>query len=575
MIFNMKVKIVFVLSIFAFTKMVCCQTSCIDVFYFRSQEQIDSFIFKYPDCSVLDGSVTIFGGNITNTDSLYHIKKIKGDLVIHYGKRLKSIDGLKNCDTITGKLTINQNDSLFNFSAFNTLNYAKLIEITSNKNLTIIDGFDSIQNLEKLLISGNSKLRNIYGFNQLKVINVLNISLNRKSKEINGFHNLQDCGVLSISNNDSLSQMLAFNSLIHLNSLFIAINNSLLELDGLQKLKSIAGDCQFSSLSNLEKMSEMDSLEYIGGFFQFSNLGRLKTLPKFKKLKRVDGSLHISECGSLNAVSAFDALRVIKGQFLMRNNSSITSINGFRALDSCLYNFVIDGGNKLKVIDGFDNLKYIEASLTLNAFDLESINGFWSLHEIRGDQNGDSTQWINFALQTGKVKSISEFSNLKKVRGILLNRNQELDNIVGFDNVDTSYIKFIKFANNEKLTLCKSDFLCSYLENPNHEANLSGNAPGCNTREEILASCTSGTQEWHATITANGVYPNPCPLNTTLWFEGWEADFDLSLYNSMGSVVYKGAQHNPVSLPVSVGGMYFYKVQAAGKSGSGAVVVTE
>ncbi len=550
------------------------QTVCTGNFLFRTQSRVDSFNILYPGCSILDGSLTILGSNVTNLDSLYGIKKVNRDLIINYTKNLKSIVGLSGVDTILGRLVIGQNDSIYYLSSFNKLKYTRTVEITNNHKLVLISGFDSIFTCENLNITGNSRLKELSGFGNISIVGKLGVSGNKRMEQLIGFDNLKSCDDMAISYNDSLKFIAAFNDLLNLKSLFIFRNN-LLEINAFSKLKSISGDCQFSSLSNLEKMSEMDSLEYIGGFFQFSNLGRLKTLPKFKNLKRVDGSLHISECGSLNAVSAFDELRVIKGQFLMRNNSNITSINGFRTLDSCLYNFVIDGGNKLKVIDGFDKLKYIDASLTLNAFDLESIGGFWSLHEIRGDQNGDSTQWINFTLQTGKVKSISEFSNLKKVRGILLNRNQELDNIVGFDNVDTSYIKFIKFANNEKLTLCKSDFLCSYLENPNHEANLSGNAPGCNTREEILASCTSGTQQWHATITANGVYPNPCTLNTTLWFEGWEADFDLTLYNSMGSVVYKGAQHNPVSLPVSVGGMYFYKVQAAGKSGSGAVVVTE
>ena len=147
--------------------------------------------------------------------------------------------------------------------------------------------------------------------------------------------------------------------------------------------------------------------------------------------------------------------------------------------------------------------------------------------------------------------------------------------ISGLDNIDTAILYDLQFLHNDSLRICNSKMVCDYLSNETKLNYFYKNAPGCNSREEILASCITGTDEWHTTITANGVYPNPCPLNAPLWFEGWDADFDLTLYNSLGSVVYKGAQHNPVSLPVSIGGLYFYKVQAAGKSGSWAVVVTE
>ncbi len=107
------------------------------------------------------------------------------------------------------------------------------------------------------------------------------------------------------------------------------------------------------------------------------------------------------------------------------------------------------------------------------------------------------------------------------------------------------------------------------------KASLRENAPGCNTREEILASCTTVTNEWYTNSTATSVFPNPCPLNSSLWFPGQEADFHLTLYTSTGQKAFEGTVSNPVNLPVNRTGLYHYRLTSDGKQTSGAVVVME
>ena len=77
-----------------------------------------------------------------------------------------------------------------------------------------------------------------------------------------------------------------------------------------------------------------------------------------------------------------------------------------------------------------------------------------------------------FQFQAHKLKSVKDFSNLRKVRGMWVNRNHELTDLSGFDNIDTSYIRYIVLKENEKLELCNSKFLCSYLDNPKHKASI-------------------------------------------------------------------------------------------------------
>lgn len=336
------------------------------------------------------------------------------------------------------------------------------------------------------------------------------------------------------------------------------------------------GGLQIEDEIFLELFKGFDYLRYTQGL-QFSNMYVLAELPKFENLIRVDGSLYISNAYQLNSISAFQNVKIVEGQLGLTSNIEMATVDAFQNLDSCYNSVIIEGANKLKTINGFQNLRYIDRSLTIFSAYLEEINGFQSLVEIAGlkNQEVDTTQWINFQFQAHKLKSVKDFSNLRKVRGMWVNRNHELTDLSGFDNIDTSYIRYIVLKENEKLELCNSKFLCSYLDNPKHKASIFSNAPGCNTREEILASCTTGTDEEYTSSNTAGVFPNPCPLNSSLWFTGEETDFHLTLYNSTGQKTFEGKVSNPVNLPVNQSGLYYYKSTSAGKQKSGALVVIE
>ena len=553
-----------------------CQDSCPGNIVFRRQSQVDSFPILNPGCKVVNGFITITGNDIKNLDSLSSIREVKGDLVVRYTTKLKSLNGLSNIENIALAFIVIFNDSLQVIDQFNALKSASYIDIQDNNQLTAIYGFNDVTTTGKITLQDHKKLESINAFHGLNKASDIIITNNKILKSIFGFNSGVDYGVLRIDNNPLLEKLIGFDKVKKIKSIRIG-DNAVRELHGFFELDSIwKGGLQIEDERFLEIFNGFDSLRYCQGL-QFSNLYLLKELPKFENLERVDGSLNVSDANQLNSISAFRNVKIVDGQLRLSSIIEMTSVDAFQNLDSCLSSVIIVGVNKLKTINGFQKLTYIDEVFDLFSASLEEINGFQSLTEIAGlkNQEVDSNQWINFQFQAHKLKSIKDLSNLKRVRGISFRGNYELTDFSPLDNLDTSYVKYVDMWGNLKLQTCNTKFLCAFLENKAKKAYLRDNAPGCNTREEILASCTTGTQEWHATITANGVYPNPCPLNTTLWFEGWEADFDLTLYNSMGSVVYKGSQQNPVSMPVSVGGMYFYKVQADGKVGSGAVVVTE
>ncbi len=67
-----------------------------DGIIFNSQSEIDSFPINYPNCTEIEGFVTISGEGITNLDSLHSITSIDRGLAIVQNPKITDISGLSN-----------------------------------------------------------------------------------------------------------------------------------------------------------------------------------------------------------------------------------------------------------------------------------------------------------------------------------------------------------------------------------------------------------------------------------------------------------------------------------------------
>ncbi len=88
---------------------------------FETQAQIDSFQVNYPNCTQLEGDVTISGSNITNLNGLSVVTSIEGDIEINGNDALTSLTGLENVTSIEGGIEIVKNDALIKLSPRNIL----------------------------------------------------------------------------------------------------------------------------------------------------------------------------------------------------------------------------------------------------------------------------------------------------------------------------------------------------------------------------------------------------------------------------------------------------------------------
>jgi hypothetical protein len=131
-------------------------------YYLRTQQEIDSFQFDYPECHELSGNVSISGNDITNLNGLNVITSIGGILEIIENPNLASLTGLDNLVSVDEILYIRINDLLNDLQGLNGLISlgGHDLWIEGNNNLHSLSGIDSInaQTINFLLIANNPVL---------------------------------------------------------------------------------------------------------------------------------------------------------------------------------------------------------------------------------------------------------------------------------------------------------------------------------------------------------------------------------------------------------------------------------
>ncbi len=74
---------------------------------------------------------------------------------------------------------------------------------------------------------------------------------------------------------------------------------------------------------------------------------------------------------------------------------------------------------------------------------------------------------------------------------IIIDNNYSLTSLWGLENVNPGYIEELIIINNPFLTTCDIQSICEYLANPGAVVQISNNAPGCDSVEELTEVCES------------------------------------------------------------------------------------
>jgi hypothetical protein len=106
-------------------------------YYFSSQADIDNFQTIYPNCTELEGNMTISGNDITDLNELNVVTSIAGDLSIHSNSGLTSLAELDNVTSIGGILYINDNNALTSLSGLDNIDAGSINNLLISNNDTL------------------------------------------------------------------------------------------------------------------------------------------------------------------------------------------------------------------------------------------------------------------------------------------------------------------------------------------------------------------------------------------------------------------------------------------------------
>lgn len=234
-----------------------------------TQTQVDNFVLAFPDCTTIEGSVTILYAEqdpIVELNGLSNITSIEGNLDISGHLLIDSLQGLENLQRITGNLRLHHNENLADLSVFNQIDTLGGLEIAFNPALEKLNGFNLLPSIQgNLRIESNATLAEIRGFDQLVSVGQnIRILENPQLTSIEGFSALVEIGQnLDISHNKSLLAVEDFEQLQWVgDSLQWANNDSLLALPAMPALDSIFGSLILTGLPMVEEFS-FPNLAYI------------------------------------------------------------------------------------------------------------------------------------------------------------------------------------------------------------------------------------------------------------------------------------------------------------------------
>jgi hypothetical protein len=480
--------LVFILVIF---QMMMYSQSCLpDGFTFQFQEDIDDFQADHPNCTEIEGNVTIKEYRIKNLDGLSALTCIRGDLNLLGTDSLYSLSGLDNIDSIAGNLIINSNFNLMNLTGLlGMTSVGGNLEIENNDRVTSLSGLANLNFIGgKLSIVVNDSLTSMAGLENVTSIGGgLFITSNRALTSLEGLENVNSiAGDLDIFDNNSLNSLSGLENLdvSTIADLYIIGNNSLLSCNepiicnylaspyGSVNIYNNAPGCDNPAEVSNSCSIDLQCLPY-GNYYFFSQAevdefqltypnctdlegdvniyySNITNLNGLNAVTSIGGNLDIS-AGALTSLTGLENLHFVGG-YVDISGDALTSLTGLSNLDSIGGFLRIKSHPILPDLSGLEGLKYLGGSLWISANDaLASLEGLHNLNYIGGG--------IEFQ-DNPVLTDLEGLNNIDSVRGDLKLYWTALTDLSGLEN-----LTFIE----EDLTIIHNYYLTNLdeLENVN------------------------------------------------------------------------------------------------------------
>ncbi len=288
----------------------------------------------------------------------------------------------------------------------------------------------------------DSAVTNLQGLNQLTSIGGLRILETTALENLSGLENLTSVGKFYIKNNTALKNFNGLGGLTIVEEDFEVRENPALEnFEGLESLTTIEDRIDIVGNDTLESIAGLENLTDVGGNVLILDNKFLKSLNGFDNLTFIR-SLTISNNISLLNVEGLNNLTSISFELYLSGNDAMENLNGLESLDSIMWSLKILGNDSLVNFEGLSSLQFIGNHFNIDGNNsLQNFEGLSGLTELVGSFNVKN----NSMLQSFEGLSLS----LKYINYLLLDSNNSMNDLTGFEHVDT--LRGTRIKNNDLL----------------------------------------------------------------------------------------------------------------------------
>ncbi len=277
-------------------------------------------------------------------------------------------------------------------------------------------------------------------------------------------------------------------------------------LNGLSVLTNIGGRLRFYTCTVLPDLTGLENLTTIGGdliiYVWPSSTTSLTTLSGLDNLVTVGGALEVTGTDVLLNLAGLENLTTIGENFEIGGNTSMINLLGLDNLTSIGGDIWIGENPVLTLLSGLESLTSIEGSFEIYESDaLVNFTGLNNLNTIGGDFK------VNY---NNSLSSFSGLESLTSIGGYVeVYYNNVLTELTGLGNIDAGSITDIYVEENPMLSTCHVMSICNYLSAPNGDTEISNNASGCNTPEEVEEACLEISLNEFYGNNEISIFPNP------------------------------------------------------------------
>jgi hypothetical protein len=382
-------------------------------------------------------------------------------------------------------------------------------------------------------------------------------------------------GDVTIEGSD-ISNLAGLNGLIALeNDLHINQDSALSSLSGLNNLISIGGGLSLYENMLLTDFTGLNNLISVKDYLVIRENSALTSLKGLENLTSVGQNIWIEYNSSLKNLTALKNITTIGKELWILNNKLLESLSGLDNVASIGGGLTIDGNEVLANLMGLAKLTSIEWDLQIIRNDvLSNLTGLNKVTSVGGNLMISNNPGLTSLTGLTQLTSIDGF--------ILLDYNSSLKDIKGLSNINATSISDLFINHNNSLSTCEVESVCNYLANPGGIVEITDNAPGCNSVEEVKAACKAvgvwSVGNWQPEV---GSFPNPFSdiINIEYTLERY-ATVNLTIFNLYGQEIeilinepQPGGTHlvqwNAGGLPE---GIYFYRLQADNQVSTGKII---